>query len=192
MSAGGFPPPLGAHAALLVMDVQAGFDDGSWGERNNPTAEATIAGLLTLWRRARRTVVHVHHASRSQQGSFHPTSPGHRVKVEALPLPKERVYVKEVNSAFIGTTLERDLRASQIDTLVIVGLTTPHCISTSARMAGNLGFNTYVVADATAAFEGRFVNGEHRSPESIHAAALADLNYEFARIVSSEELAAVI
>ena len=177
------------NAALLIIDVQKGFDDASWGARNNRQAEANIAMLLAKWRAARRPVIHVQHDSTVSNGSFRPGTPGNEAKPEALPLPgEEPVYRKTVNSAFIGTTLERDLRSRGISTLVIVGLTTNHCVSTTARMAGNLGFRTLVVEDATATFDRRGIDGKVRPAAEVHAAALSDLNEEFASIVDTDAL----
>jgi len=93
-----------------------------------------------------------------------------------------------VNSAFIGTSLERDLRRDGIDTLVIVGLTTNHCVSTTARMAGNLGFTTFVVSDATAAFDRAALDGSMRPAEAVHSGALSDLHGEFATVVETTEI----
>ncbi len=177
---------LPANAALLVVDVQMGFLDPDWGERNNPDAEANIARLIAAWRASGRPIHHVHHASPSPTGHFRPGSPGHRPRPEALAAAGEPIHVKAVNSAFIGTTLEADLRAAEIDTLVIVGLTTNHCVSTTARMAGNLGFVTYVVEDATATFDRLGLDGRLRSAADVHAAALSDLADEFATIVATE------
>ena len=102
------------------------------------------------------------------------------------PHSGEPTYRKSVNSGFIGTTLEADLRERGIHTLVIVGLTTNHCVSTTARMAGNLGFTTYVVSDATAAFDRAGMDGSYRSAGEVHAAALSDLHGEFATVVDSD------
>lgn len=136
--------------ALLVVDMQLGFDDPRWGERNNPQAEANIAALLNVWRSVGAPVLHVHHDSPGPEGLLRAGTPGNKVKPEARPLAGEPTYRKSVNSAFIGTGLEADLRAADIETLVVIGLTTNHCISTTVRMAANLGFETFVVADATA------------------------------------------
>ncbi len=179
---------LPSNAALLVIDVQRAFDDPVWGTRNNVEAEATIAMLLDDWRENCRPVIHVHHHSAHADGLFHPDKPGARVKHEAAPHPGETVIVKSVNSAFIGTNLEETLRARGIGTLVLVGLTTDHCVSTTARMAGNLGFTTYVVADATATFERRDYQGRIYSASQLHDSALASLHGEFATIIRSAAL----
>ena len=179
-----------SHAALLVIDVQQGFSDPSWGPRNNPEAEANIGLLLAAWRELGRPVVHVHHNSSSPHGSFVPGTPGNAPKPEAAPIEGEPVHHKTVNSGFIGTRLEQDLRAAGIDTLVIVGLTTPHCVSTTTRMAGNLGFRTYVVGDATASFDQTGIDGRNRKASDAHLTALSDLNGEFATVVDTQTLLA--
>lgn len=173
---------LPANAALLVIDVQEGFNNPTWGARNNPFAESRIARLIKAFRDSGRPVIHVQHDSTSEGGQFKPGSPGHLHKAEARPMAGEPIYHKTVNSAFIGTTLERDLRAKGILTLVIVGLTTNHCVSTTTRMAGNLGFDAYIVSDATATFERRALDGSMRPAEDVHLAALSDLADEFATV----------
>ena len=179
---------LPANAALIVIDVQQGFLDPRWGRRNNPSAEENIAALLAAWRAARRPVIHVRHASPSPTGAFRADTPGFAFKPEALPLDGEPVVTKSVNSGFIGTGLERRLREGGIDTVVLCGLTTDHCVSTTARMAGNLGFDTIVVEDACATHERTGPDGRHFTAEEMHATALASLNGEFARIASTANM----
>jgi nicotinamidase-related amidase len=184
--------PLGQSAALLVIDLQVGFDDPAWGQRNNPAAEANVAALLAAWRRADAPVIHIHHDSPDPDGLLRIDAPGHAAKPEARPAPGETVYCKRVNSAFIGTDLEADLRRRGVDTVVIVGLTTNHCISTTARMARNLGFETLVPMDATAAFARPRLDGRLRSADDVHDAALSDLRDEFARIVETPAVLAAL
>ena len=181
--------PLDRRTALLVVDMQLGFDDPSWGPRNNPDAEQRVAMLLQLWRYAAAPVIHVHHHSSSPTGCFRPGTPGSGPKPETAPVPGESLYYKRVNSAFIGTSLEADLRSRRIATLVVVGLTTNHCISTTVRMAGNLGFTTYVVADATATFDRAGADGRLRTAAEVHDAALGDLQGEFAEVVDARNFA---
>lgn len=181
---------LGPKAALIVIDVQKGFDDPSWGTRNNPQAECRVALLLRAWREAAAPIVHVHHHSARATGSFRPGTPGSEPKTQAVPLDGEAVYQKRVNSAFIGTTLEVDLRNRAINRLIIVGLTTNHCVSTTVRMAGNLGFETYVVADATATFDRTGADGRMRPADEVHNAALGDLHGEFAEVVDTQTVIA--
>lgn len=183
---------LPPNTALLVVDMQLGFDDPAWGARNNPGAEVKVAALIAAWRAARAPVIHVHHNSPGPGGRFRPGTPGCTVKPEARPLGQEKVFRKTVNSAFIGTRLEAELRAMDVQSLAVVGLTTNHCISTTVRMAGNLGFATFVAADATATFDRTGLSGEIRLAEDVHNAALSDLQDEFAEIVDSDGLIAAL
>lgn len=170
------------RTALLIIDVQQGFDDPSWGSRNNPDAEKNISRLLKAWRDQDGPVVCVQHLSTEPDSPLHPGQPGVHLRAEVQPLDGDLLIRKRVNSAFIGTDLQAQLEAKDIDTLVIVGLTTNHCVSTTARMAANLGFDVVVVDDATAAFDHTDHNGRHFDAETIHATALASLHDEFGAI----------
>ena len=177
-------------AALLVIDVQRGLDDPRWGARNNPHAERRIADLLAAWRASGRPVIHVQHLSLEPQSPLREDAPGHAFKAEALPDAGEPVFRKHVNSAFIGTGLEAHLRGRGIDALVAVGITTDHCVSSTVRMASNLGFTVTVVSDATATFERHGPDGTHYSADTMHGAALASLHGEFATVRSAQEVLA--
>lgn len=172
-------------SALLVVDVQVGFDEPIWGPRNNPHAEENIAALLAAWRSSGGRILHVHHESQSPSGQFQRNTAGQLPKPEAQPAEGEKIYRKSVNSAFIGTCLEADLREACIDSLVVVGLTTNHCVSTTVRMASNLGFDVFVVTDATAAFDRAALDGTTRLANDVHTAALSDLQGEFAQLVDT-------
>ncbi|MDA9818804.1 isochorismatase family protein, partial [Flavobacteriaceae bacterium] len=92
------------------------------------------------------------------------------------------------NSAFIGTGLKSILDESKTETIIIVGMTTNHCISTTARMSGNLGYDTYLVSDSTACYNTKAINGEIIDCEVIYEASLASINNEFATVINSKEL----
>ena len=176
--------------ALLLIDVQQGLDEPRWGARNNPHAERQIAALLAAWRRAKWPVIHVQHMSEVPGSPLRPELPGNAFKPEAMPHEGEPVFRKTVNSAFIGTTLEAHLRNAGIHQLVIVGLTTDHCVSTTTRMAGNLGFDVVVVEDATATFERTGPDGVKYSADQMHRLALASLHGEFAQVQAAADVLA--
>lgn len=180
--------PLPADAALVIIDVQNGFDEPRWGTRNNLDAETKITLLLDSWRRSGRPVVHVQHMSLEPDSPLRPNQQGNDFKTEVTPLAGEHVEQKTVNSAFIGTGLEQYLRGISCTTLVLVGLTTDHCVSTTTRMAGNLGFKTYVVADATATFNREGFDGAQYAAKETHAIALASLHGEFAHVLLTAEV----
>ncbi|MEP6474351.1 MAG: cysteine hydrolase family protein [Gemmatimonadota bacterium] len=177
-------------AALLIIDAQQGFDDPRWGTRNNPEAERRIATLLSAWRKAGWPVLHAQHMSTEPGSPLRPGLAGNAFAPEAVPLDGEPVFQKSVNSAFIGTALESHLHREGIGQLVIAGLTTDHCVSTTVRMAGNLGFDVVLVEDATATFDRVGPDGTHYSADQIHRLALASLHGEFAQVKSSAEVLA--
>jgi len=178
--------------ALIVVDVQRAFDEweAAGKRRNNPDAVARIVDLLTAFRVHGAPIFHIRHEGTKPNSSFLPSRSGYAVKDEAREAPGEAVIVKHVNSAFIGTDLESRLRAGNITTLVICGATTNHCVETTTRMAGNLGFDARLVRDATWTFERIGPDGDTHSAEEIHAMTLSNLNGEFARIVTSNEVIA--
>lgn len=179
---------LDSNAALIVIDVQQGFDEPVWGQRNNPAAETNIGRLLDSWRRTGRPIVHIKHDSRNPDSPLHPSSPGNAIKEAVCPLDNEPVIRKSVNSAFIGTDLEQRLHEAGVKTVVLTGMTTNHCVETTARMAGNLGFETYFVYDATATFDRAGPDGRRYSADEVGAMTLVNLQGEFATIVTTDAL----
>ncbi|MGQ0766843.1 MAG: cysteine hydrolase family protein [Gemmatimonadota bacterium] len=181
---------LPANTALLVVDVQIGLDDPRYGQRNNRDAESNIARLLAAWRLAGRPIVHVQHMSTERDSPLRPELPGNAIKPVAAPMSGEPLVRKTVNSAFVGTALEGQLRAQGIEAVVVTGTTTDHCVSSTARSASDLGFVTVVVSDATATFERRDPQGQSITAELMHQAALASLQDEFGAVVSTDQLLA--
>ena len=177
-----------ARPALILIDIQQGFEDIEYwgGQRNNPDAELRASELLQLWREHGLPLFHIQHCSTTPTSPLHPTHPGNRFSELVTPAAGEPVIQKNVNSAFIGTDLQARLDEANITTLVIVGLTTDHCVSTTTRMAGNFGYETFLVGDATATFNKKGTNGQNYPADLIHQTALASLNNEFATIVSSD------
>lgn len=148
---------IAANSALLVIDVQKGFDDDAfWGPRNNPAAEANIAALMDAWQESGRPVVIVQHASRQSGSVLAPDRPGYALK----DFVAERAdgaalhLTKSVNSSFYGTPDLADwLTAQDVEQLVVAGIQTNMCVETTARMAGNLGYDVLVPLDATHTFD---------------------------------------
>lgn len=185
---------LALQPALILVDIQKGFDNIShWGtERNNHSAEHQAGRLLNFWRKNHLPIYHIQHCSTEPGSPLAPGHPGNEFKEEVWPVNNERIIQKQVNSAFIGTDLRDELDRAGITDLVILGLTTDQCVSTTARMASNYGYKTYVIHDASATFDKIGINGIHYNAEMIHHTALASINKEFAEILSTDEMVAKI
>jgi nicotinamidase-related amidase len=176
--------------ALLVIDVQRAIDHPDWaryGPRNHPSAEQNIARLLDAWRRGGLPVYHVRHDSRIPGSTYRPGQDGNQFKPEAEPLPGETVVVKHTNSAFIGTGLEETLRQAGHSALVIAGVITNNSVEATVRMAGNLGFETYLVEDACFTYARPDWTGRVRSAEEVHAMSLANLDREYCSVLTTAE-----
>jgi len=176
--------------ALLLVDIQKGFEDISyWGDhRNNPDAEKNAGRLLDFWRQNRLPVFHIKHCSTNPDSRLAEGNAGNDFQEIVKPGEGEQIIEKNVNSAFIGTDLKQQLDNLGIKKLVIAGLTTDQCISTTARMAGNYGYDTFIVSDATATFDKTGADGQHYSAEIIHETALASLHIEFGTVIKTAGL----
>ena len=174
--------------ALLVIDVQEGFDDPSWGRRNTPDCEANVAALIADWRAAGRPLVYVRHDSDEPDSPLRPGSPGNAFK-QVVDGEPDLFVTKRVNSAFYGEpSLDPWLRERGVDSVAVCGITTNHCCETTARMAGNLGYRVLFVGDATATFDRRALDGGVIPAEDLQRVTEANLHEEFAEVVSTASL----
>ncbi|HWR44242.1 cysteine hydrolase family protein [Sporomusa sp.] len=186
---------LPRDTALLIIDVQNAIDNPIWctfGERNNLTAEDNMAAVLQLWRQSGRQVIHVKHESREPNSTYRPGQLGCEFKKCVAPIDGELIIVKHVHSAFIATDLEAILRAANISHLVVFGVITNNSVEATVRMAGNLGFTTYLVHDATFTFAKPDYTGKVRTAEEVHAMSLANLADEYCQVVCTDELKPII
>lgn len=176
--------------ALIVVDVQRGFDDPAWGPRNNPACEQNIARLLATWRSAGLPVVLVRHDSTTPGSPLAPGQGGNEFK-DGIDGPHDLLVAKSVNSAFLGEPdLAQWLRAAGIGAVTICGITTNHCCETTARMAGNLGFRSRFVIDATHTFDRRARSGEVVAAEELARITAVNLDGEFADVVTTADVVA--
>jgi nicotinamidase-related amidase len=179
---------LPQNTALVLIDFQKAIDHPSWGERNNLQAEENVGRLLAHWRRTSRPIVHVRHVSRFPASTYRDGQPGVEFKDVAIPAAGEPVLTKQSASAFIGTALEGLLHDNGIEDVVIAGVITNNCVEATARMAGDLGFRTTVVSDATFTFGRQDFDGRFRTADEVHAMSLANLDGEYASIRTTGEV----
>ncbi len=174
--------------ALIVIDVQRGFDDPVWGARDNPACEANVAALLDRWRAAGDPVVFVRHDSEEPGSSLAPGSPGNAFK-DVVSGEPDLLVTKTVNSAFLGSPdLAAWLRERECGAITICGITTNHCCETTARMGANLGFAVTFVLDATHTFDRTGPDGRVWPAGELRAATGANLHGEFADVVLTADL----
>ena len=180
---------MDAATALIVVDVQQAFDDTDyWGQRNNPACEANIAALIAEWRAQGRPLVFVRHDSDEDASPLRPEEPGNAFKPEVSGEP-DLLVSKQVNSAFYGEPdLDAWLRGRDISAFALCGITTNHCVETTARMGGNLGYDVLFVLDACHTFDRAGPDGEVVSADEITRATAASLHGEFATVVKTADL----
>jgi nicotinamidase-related amidase len=177
---------LDPHAVLLPIDVQRGLAGPAWDRRSNFAMEANGLSLLAAWRQRGWPLIHVRHDSIHPASHLHPRHPGNAFRPGFEARAGEPVVSKSVNAAFIGTDLDLRLRRLNVSTVVLFGLYTDMCVSTTARVASNLGYRTIVVADACACCELLDVDGSVIPADVVSRAHLATLRAEFAEVVDTE------
>jgi nicotinamidase-related amidase len=169
------------RTALVVVDVQRAFDDDPehWGRRNNPDCEANIARLIAAWREAGRPLVYVRHEFERHDHAFKDVVTGE----------PDLLVSKQVNSAFYGSPdLDAWLRENAIGSIALCGITTDHCVETTARMGANLGYDVLFVLDATHTFDRTGPDGTVMTADELARATATSLHEEFAAIVGTDQL----
>lgn len=180
------------NTALLVIDVQMAFveEDAAGAARSCPEAEVNVGRLLQQHRARKDKIVHIHHHGTDKDDPFHPDTPGAAVQPFAALIEGEDVVIKHVASAFVGTDLEANLRNAGIGRVIISGATANHCAESTARSAGNLGFETVYASDAVWAYAATGPDGIHHCADQIHSVTLSNLHGEFATVMTTQEILA--
>jgi len=181
-----------ASTALLLIDVQKGVNDtqyygGSKGQRNNLDAETNILSILKKWRTSDRKIAFTKHDSREKNSPLKLCLESGQQLEGMEPSEHDIVVEKDVNSGFVGTSLELDLRRAGIQRLLVVGFFTNVCVETTVRMAGNMGFDTYLVHDACAAMNGIGHDDTYYDPDLVHNMAIANLHGEFCTAITTKD-----
>ena len=183
------PLVFDSRTALIPIDVQQAFDLPA---SSNPAMESNGLRLLSAWRAAGLPLLHVRHDSVKPGSPFAPGQPGNALRPGYAPQGDEPLVTKSVNAAFIGTDLDLRLRRLGVGQLVLFGLTTDMCVSTTARVAANLGYRVVVVGDATACFDLADGDGGTVPAAQIHRAHLATLAAEFGDVADTDAVVAAL
>ena len=178
--------------ALLLVDVQKGVNDtayygGENGRRNNLDAETNILSLLNAWRTSTRKVAFTKHDSIEKKSPLKLGLESGQQLEGMEPQLGDIVVEKSVNSGFIGTSLELELRRAGIQRLVVVGFFTNICVETTVRMSGNMGFDTYLVHDSCATMNSIGHDGTDYDPDLVHNMAIASLHGEFCTAITTKD-----
>ena len=179
---------LGSRTVLLPVDLQLAFDAAPWPPRNNPASDENGLALLAAWRKNGWPVIHVRHDSIVPGSTLGPGMPGHSFRPGFAPREGEALVTKSVNSAFIGTDLDLRLKRLQAEEVVIFGISTDMCVSTTVRTGANMGWRMILAADACFCFDQRDLDGTLIPAETMHRAHLATLAAEFATVLSTAAL----
>lgn len=182
------------NPALLIIDVQKGLEEEDYygGNRNNKDAESKMKKILLKWRELALPIIHIQHHSLNPNSPLHGSKKGFEQKEMVKIQDSENHFVKHENCAFVGTGLDSFLKKSKIKTLVIMGLTTNHCVSSTVRMSGNLGYETLLIEDACATFDLIGHDGTLHKADLIHKVSIANLKDEFAEIWTTDKILATI
>jgi nicotinamidase-related amidase len=176
---------LSDKTALIPVDMQQAFDHAPWPKRWNDKVDANGLSLLSAWRRAGRPIVHVRHDSVEEGSTLGPGNPGNAFRPGFEPQNGEPLVTKSVNAAFIGTDLDLRLRRAGIDTIVVFGISTDMCVSTTVRVGSNMGYKVILVEDACDCFDLADSDGVQIAAADIHRAHVATLRADFAEVVTT-------
>ena len=179
---------LSSRTVLLPVDVQEGFFQpdaprlGAW------DFEPKGLALLSAWRRNGWPILHIRHDSVEPASRLRPDRAGNSFRPGFAPHAGEPLIAKSVNSAFLGTDLDLRLKRLGADGVVVFGISTDICVSTTVRTGNNLGWRVLVAADACCTFEQNDMDGAVLTPASIHRYHLATLRNEFATVATVAKL----
>ena len=176
------------NPALLIIDVQQAIDHYSDKPRSNPEAEQNMQLLLEYWRKLKRPIFHIRHASKFSQSPYHPEADTYEFKPEVMPKVGETIITKQENSAFIHTELDHRLKLEEVSEIVICGVLTNNSVDATVRVAAALGYRTLVVKDATAAGTLVMEDGRVIEAELVQAIFLANIHGEYAQVVPTQDI----
>jgi nicotinamidase-related amidase len=193
--------PASTHrTALLCVDIQSGLDihcTTYYGKTcSNPSFEEKVTWLLSVVRGSQEDektrnvhIIHVHHDSSDPESPLHPTKLTHAPHPCAAPASAEVQLTKTASSAFIGTNLAERLCTLGVKQVLVMGISTDHCVSSTVRMAADLEVcgtreGVWLVEDCTRCFDS---HGTYDA-EVVQNVTVRSLKDEFCGVTNSTEV----
>lgn len=165
------------ETALIIIDLQNDYFSG--GAMQLVEAEAAAdktKAVLAYFRNKEMPVIHVKHIALQKGATFFlPDTKGAEIYKSVLPLPTEKVIIKNYPNSFRNTELLAYLKYHQIKNLVICGMMTDVCVDATVRASMDYGFKNIVISDAVAT-RNRDLKGEIITAGQVNLAYLAGLN----------------
>jgi nicotinamidase-related amidase len=175
-------------AVLMPVDMQTAFDEASWPKRWNRQVDTNGQAILEKWRALKKMLIHVRHDSVEPKSTLRPNEPGNAFRPGFAPLDGEALVSKSVNSAFIGTDLDLRLKRLKAQSVVVFGITTDMCVSTTIRTGANMGWSMILVEDACDCFGQTGPDGVTIPAKTMHDVHVATLRYEFCKVITTQQL----
>lgn len=175
-------------SALVVIDFQNEYFSGRMPIPDGAAALAKTRELITFADSHKIPVYHVQHVAPAGSPVF--AIDGQTVKFhqDMQPRPQDVVLQKSTVSVFASTDLDQQLKKAGIQTLIISGLMTHACVAGAARDAAPLGYNVIVASDASATRAITRANGVSIDKDSLHKAALAEVEDTFGDVLSTAQI----
>jgi nicotinamidase-related amidase len=136
------------HTAVLVIDVQRGLFCTEPAPFEADAVVTRINGVTAQARRAGAPVIFIQHDGEPDGEDVVPFAEGWKLHPRLEVKPGDLVIRKTTCDAFYGTTLEAELQAGGITTLLLTGYATDFCVDATLRSAASRDFRVIVVADA--------------------------------------------
>lgn len=164
------------NTALIIIDIQNDyFEGGALTLSGAEQAGKNAATLLDIFRTKKLPVIHIQHETlKPEIGFMLPGTRGQEIHSCASPYVEEICLTKHYPNAFWNTALEDKLKELDIAHVVIAGMMTHMCVSTTVRAAMERGFRVTVIQDACATRSLKLGNKEI-SANTVHETALAEL-----------------
>jgi nicotinamidase-related amidase len=195
------------QTVLLTIDIQNIYlqlgDDPTQQARWAPFLKRmreivipTVRSLQEQFRRRRMDVIHARIACHLQDGrdrSLSQKKPGwnylllpkdeeaSQIIPELTPEPGEIVLTKTTDSALTGTNLRLILTNMGVRNVVMTGIFTDQCVSSTVRSLADESFNVIVVEDGCAA-----------GTDELHTRELEIINMIYGHVMRSDELISLL